>query len=45
VLLVGAVGAQQPLALRPAFLAGAGLASAGWFVALGYGARLLAPRR
>jgi L-lysine exporter family protein LysE/ArgO len=43
VLLVGAVGAQQPVALRPWFLAGAAAASAGWFSALGYGARLLAP--
>jgi L-lysine exporter family protein LysE/ArgO len=43
VLLVGAVGAQQPTALRPLFLLGAGLASAVWFSTLGYGARLLAP--
>jgi L-lysine exporter family protein LysE/ArgO len=43
VLLVGAVGAQQPAALRPLFVLGAGLASALWFSALGYGARLLAP--
>jgi L-lysine exporter family protein LysE/ArgO len=43
VLLVGAVGAHQPAPLRPAFLAGAVSASAAWFVALGYGARLLAP--
>jgi L-lysine exporter family protein LysE/ArgO len=43
VLLVGAVGAHQPAALRPAFLAGAVSASLAWFVALGYGARLLAP--
>lgn len=43
VLLVGAVGAQQPAALRPLFLLGAGLASCVWFSALGYGARLLAP--
>jgi L-lysine exporter family protein LysE/ArgO len=43
VLLVGAVGAQQPAALRPLFLAGAGLASGLWFTALGFGARLLAP--
>lgn len=43
VLLVGAVGAQQPPALRPLFLLGAGLASAAWFSALGYGARVLAP--
>ena len=43
VVLVGAVGAGQPVALRPLFLAGAGLASALWFAALGYGARLLTP--
>lgn len=43
VVLVGAVGAGQPAALRPVFLAGAGLASTLWFVALGYGARLLTP--
>jgi L-lysine exporter family protein LysE/ArgO len=43
VLLVGAVGAQQPAALRPAFLAGAGSASLIWFASLGYGARKLAP--
>jgi L-lysine exporter family protein LysE/ArgO len=43
VLLVGAVGASQPPEGRSAFVAGAGLASALWFVALGYGARLLAP--
>ena len=43
VLLVGAIGAQQPPALRPAFLLGACSASAAWFAALGYGARRLAP--
>ncbi|HVK32008.1 MAG TPA: LysE family transporter [Burkholderiaceae bacterium] len=43
VLLVGAVGAQQPLAARGAFLAGACSASAAWFALLGYGARALAP--
>ena len=43
VMLVGAVGAQQPSALRPAFLIGACSASALWFSALGYGARRLAP--
>ena len=42
-LLVGAVGAQQPPALRAAFLAGSIAASALWFVGLGFGARLLAP--
>jgi len=43
VLLVGAVGASQPPGGQPAFVAGAGLASAVWFAALGYGARLLTP--
>jgi L-lysine exporter family protein LysE/ArgO len=42
-MLVGAVGAQQAAALRPAFLVGACGASALWFGALGYGARWLAP--
>ena len=42
VLLVGAIGAAQPAGTQPAFVAGAGLASLGWFAALGYGARLLA---
>jgi len=42
-LLVGAVGAQQAPALRPAFIAGCISASAIWFVGLGFGARLLAP--
>jgi L-lysine exporter family protein LysE/ArgO len=43
VLLVGSVGAQQPAGLRGWFIAGASLASVGWFVLLGYGARWLAP--
>ncbi len=43
VVLVGAVGAQQPENLRWVFLFGAGLASTVWFVALGFGARLLTP--
>jgi L-lysine exporter family protein LysE/ArgO len=43
VMLVGAVGAQQVPALRPAFLLGACSASAVWFAGLGYGARWLAP--
>jgi L-lysine exporter family protein LysE/ArgO len=42
-MLVGAVGAQQAPAQRPAFLMGACSASALWFTALGYGARRLAP--
>ncbi len=40
-LLVGAVGAQQPS--RMVFVGGAALASATWFVALGFGARALTP--
>lgn len=43
VVLVGAIGAQQAVAARPAFLLGACMASAAWFGALGYGARRLAP--
>lgn len=43
VLLVGSVGAAQPAGGQGAFVAGAGLASALWFAALGYGARLLVP--
>ena len=43
VVLVGAVGARQPPGMQGAFLIGAGLASAAWFSALGYGARALAP--
>jgi L-lysine exporter family protein LysE/ArgO len=44
VLLVGSIGAQQPPgALRVAFLLGTCAASLAWFVALAYGARLLAP--
>jgi L-lysine exporter family protein LysE/ArgO len=43
VLLVGSIGAQQPLALRGWFIAGASGASLLWFGSLGYGARWLAP--
>lgn len=43
VLLIGSVGVQQPIALRPAFLAGVWTASIGWFSSLGFGSRLLAP--
>jgi L-lysine exporter family protein LysE/ArgO len=43
VVLVGSIGAQQPQALRGWFIAGASSASLGWFVALGVGARWLAP--
>ena len=43
VLLVGSLGARQPAALQPWFVAGASLASMGWFTLLGFGARWLAP--
>ena len=43
VLLVGGIGAQQPVVLRGWFVAGAACASVAWFSALGYGARWLAP--
>ncbi len=43
VVLVGAVGARQAAGTQGAFVVGAGLASALWFVLLGYGARVLSP--
>ncbi len=43
VLLVGSIGAQQPAPLRAWFVAGASVASLGWFALLGFGARWLAP--
>jgi len=43
VLLVGSMGAQQAAPLRGWFVAGASVASAVWFGALGFGARWLAP--
>lgn len=43
VVLVGAVGARQAAGTQGAFLAGAALASALWFVTLGFGARALSP--
>ncbi len=43
VLLVGSIGAQQPEGLRGWFIAGASGASLAWFMALGFGARWLAP--
>jgi L-lysine exporter family protein LysE/ArgO len=43
VLLVGSMGAQQPAPLQIWFVAGASVASALWFGALGFGARWLAP--
>lgn len=44
VVLLGGLGARQPAELRPAFVAGAGLASAMWFALLGFGATAAAPR-
>lgn len=43
VLLVGSIGAQQPAGLQGWFVAGASIASLGWFSTLGFGARWLAP--
>jgi L-lysine exporter family protein LysE/ArgO len=43
VLLVGSIGAQQPVPLQGWFAAGASAASLLWFSALGFGARWLAP--
>jgi L-lysine exporter family protein LysE/ArgO len=43
VVLVGAVGAQQPQGTQGAFLLGASLGSTLWFVGLGFGARVLTP--
>ena len=44
VLLLGSIGAQQPVALQSWFIAGASSASMAWFSLLGFGARWLAPR-
>ena len=43
VLLVGSAGAAYEGAQKIVFVAGAAVASASWFLSLGYGARLLAP--
>lgn len=43
VLLVGGLGAQQPVPLQPWFVTGACAASVVWFSLLGFGARWLAP--
>ncbi len=43
VLLVGSMGAQQPVLLQGWFVAGAAVASATWFSLLGFGARWMAP--
>ena len=42
-LLVGSIGARQPVDACVWFVGGAAAASGIWFTALGYGARLLAP--
>jgi L-lysine exporter family protein LysE/ArgO len=42
-LLIGTAGAREPEGARVAFALGAMAVSAVWFVALGYGARMLAP--
>ncbi|HEY1611898.1 MAG TPA: LysE/ArgO family amino acid transporter [Paraburkholderia sp.] len=42
-LLIGTAGAREPAGARVAFALGAMAVSAVWFVALGYGARALAP--
>ncbi|MFM0052342.1 LysE/ArgO family amino acid transporter [Caballeronia grimmiae] len=42
-LLIGTAGAREPADARLAFAIGAMAASLAWFIALGYGARLLAP--
>src|SRR6201996_4704426 len=42
-LLIGTAGAREPEGARTAFALGAMAVSAGWFVAIGYGARMLAP--
>jgi L-lysine exporter family protein LysE/ArgO len=44
VVLLGGLGARHPVELRPAFAAGAAVASAMWFGLLGYGAAAAAPR-
>lgn len=44
VVLLGGLGARQPVALQPVFAAGAALASAMWFSLLGFGAAAAAPR-
>lgn len=43
VVLLGSVASQHAGAARVAFVAGAWIASAAWFSALGFGARLFAP--
>ncbi|CAB3767812.1 LysE/ArgO family amino acid transporter [Paraburkholderia humisilvae] len=42
-LLIGTAGAREPEGARGAFALGAMAVSGGWFAAIGYGARVLAP--
>jgi L-lysine exporter family protein LysE/ArgO len=42
-VLIGSVGARQPGGMKWVFVAGVACASLCWFVAVGYGARLLQP--
>lgn len=44
VVMLGGLGARHPVELRPAFAAGAAVASAMWFGLLGFGAAAAAPR-
>ena len=43
VLLMGSIGARQPIDMRLWFVGGAAAASGAWFTTLGFGARLLRP--
>ena len=43
ILLLGSIGARQPVDARVWFVGGAAVASGAWFSSLGFGARLLAP--
>lgn len=43
VVLIGSIAARETAELRPAFAVGAISVSCGWFIGLGYGARLLSP--
>lgn len=43
ILLLGSMGARQPVDARAWFVGGAAVASGAWFSSLGFGARLLAP--
>jgi L-lysine exporter family protein LysE/ArgO len=43
VVLMGSIGARQPVDMRFWFVGGAAAASGAWFTSLGFGARLLRP--